>query len=141
MFIVVGCGLLAGAIIFAAKTKSFLRDALNARGSIISMCSKMDDDSTSYAPVFLFTASDGQTYTVSSNKFSSPPEFFAGEKVAVIYEKNHPEQARIDTFYQVWGVEEVLGIIGGAFVAMGIGISKYRGWRDRRGAPRLESVP
>jgi hypothetical protein len=69
---------------------------------------------------------------VASNNFSSPAEFTVGQDVTVLYERDRPEEARIDSFYQVWGMAEVLGIIGGVFVALGIGFLRYLDWRNRR---------
>jgi hypothetical protein len=132
MFVAVGCFLLALALVSAAQSELFLRRSVTAAGTVISMRAKEDDDSNSSAPTFSFKSCDGPSYTVASNNFSSPAEFTAGQAVTVLYERDRPEEARINSFYQVWGMAEVLGIIGGVFVALGTGFLKYLDWRNRR---------
>jgi hypothetical protein len=132
MFVAVGCCLLALALVSAGQTEMFLRRSVTAAGTVVSMRAKEDDDSNSSAPTLSFKSSDGHGYTVASNNFSSPAEFTVGQDVTVLYERDRPEEARIDSFYQVWGMAEVLGIIGGVFVALGIGFLRYLDWRNRR---------
>jgi hypothetical protein len=128
----VGFCMFAGGVVSAIQTELFLRSSASVTGTVVSLRSKVDDGDSSYAPVFSFTAGDGRSYTVASHNFSSPPDFSPGQSVAILYMKDRPEDARIDTFYQVWGMAEVLAIIAAAFVAMGTGFLLYRIRKDRR---------
>jgi hypothetical protein len=63
-----------------------------------------------YAPVFSFSAADGRTYTVTSNVSSYPSDFSVGVSVRVRYDPANPQNARIHTFNQTWGVAVNAGI-------------------------------
>ena len=93
----------------------FVHRSLASQGTVLRLRSKpnSDNDATVYAPVFTFNAIDGQSYTVASNNYSDPPEFSAGQSVKVLYERASPQEARIDSLWQVWAMEIVLGAIGG----------------------------
>jgi hypothetical protein len=130
----VGFCLFGGAVVSAIQTEVFLGKSVSVAGKVVSLRSKVDyDGSTTYAPVFSFTAGDGRSYTVSSNAFANPADFSPGQSVTVLYVKDLPAEVRIDTFYQVWGMAEVLAIIAAGFIAMGTGFLLYRHRRDRRG--------
>jgi hypothetical protein len=73
----------------------------------------------SYAPVFSFTAADGNTHTVTSDISSSPAGFDIGDSVKVRYDPASPQAARIHSFFQTWGVVVISGVAGVAFVSFG----------------------
>ena len=68
-----------------------------------------------YAPVFQFTASDGRTYTVSSDVYGRQSDVRYGERVRVLYWPNHAESARIDAFASLWTFPLVGGVVGAGF--------------------------
>ena len=80
---------------------------------IVSMLQtqSQEDGSVAYAPIFKFTAGDGRSYTVSSGVSSNPPAFYQGQRVQVRYEKDHPDGARIASFWQLWLFPVVFGIL------------------------------
>lgn len=71
---------------------------------------------TFLVPVVRFTASSGQEITFLGSTNTSPPwaDYRAGGKVAVIYDPQQPENARIDTFAEIWFAPLLLWIVGGA---------------------------
>lgn len=48
-----------------------------------------------------------------------------GESVAVLYLPNNPADARIDSFFQLWGASSIVGGIGTAFFAISLGMILY----------------
>ena len=121
--------LLAGPAILLIDAISFVRTALfvhaaaRTQGTIIGLSEYYErrtgrtrtSGTPSYAPVFRFTADDGQTYIVASNMFNNPPHFTIGQQVTVLYEKGLPTHANVDTFLQLWMPQLVLTIVGGGF--------------------------
>jgi hypothetical protein len=52
----------------------------------------------------------------STNKSLAPVfRFTAHNGMRVLYQDEHPENAHIDSFWQVWMPQFVLGIVGGGF--------------------------
>jgi len=134
LFLAAGCCLLVAGLVSAIDTARFLRRSTSAAGTIVRMRigHHSDTGSADYAPVFSFTASNGRGYSVESHNFSNPPEFSVGQNIKVLYDRDHPEHARIDTHWQIWAIEEVLGLVGGLFVASGVAFLIYLRRRDRR---------
>lgn len=68
-----------------------------------------------YFPVFRFSGSDGQAYMVRANSNASLVPLKIGDRVRVLYLKDHPETARIDSIPQLWMVQLILGFGGALF--------------------------
>jgi hypothetical protein len=112
------------AVVFV-RTSLFVHSAARTEGTVVGLTEfhdrtgrRRNTGRPSYAPVFRFTANDGETYTVVSNTYSSTARFAIGQQVMVLYEKGHPEHAKIDAFLQLWLPEMVLTIVGGAFCVL-----------------------
>jgi len=121
---IAGLVLLCVAAFLTYRTSHFIENSETAQGSVIALepvtstDSNSDTAQTTYAPVFSFQAADGKTYAVRSNSSSSPPAFAVNDEVTVLYDPNNPQKARIDTFWQVWGVPVLLGAMGAFFFAI-----------------------
>jgi hypothetical protein len=116
--LIIGLGL-------AIYTTLFLNSALRTTGEVVSLDERYDsqNQTTEYAPVFHFVAEHGKAYTVTSTTATHPAGFNQGDTVQVIYRKNNPEGATIDSFWQLWLGPVVLlfigvshGIIGGVLL-------------------------
>ena len=120
---------LAIALGFGIYTAWFLHSSAAATGTVISMRTVTDaqDNSITYAPVFTFAASDGNTYTVSSDVSSNPPGFEPRQQVNILYEKGHPTNAKIASFGQLWLLPLVFGILGTTATAVGYFLFRYSG--------------
>ena len=95
----------------------FIRSSLSVDGVIVAFHFIRHSRPTgkSRSPVFRFTTKDGRSFTVTSNVAQSPSPWQLGDPVPVLYQKEHPENAHIDSFAQLWAPQVVLGIVGGAF--------------------------
>jgi hypothetical protein len=93
---------------------------------------KEDGDSgrTHYAEVFRFAADNGQAYTVESNKYTAPAEFEVGQTVPVLYVSSEPQAARIETFWQLRGLETVTLLLGCSFPVLAV--VHLRGWQQEK---------
>jgi hypothetical protein len=99
----------------------FTHVALHATGTVIEMQQQVDKDGViAYAPTFSFVDVAGVQYTVSSGFFQSPPAFHIGDTVPILYLSSDPRAARIDSYWQVWGLPSLLAILGGFFLAVGL---------------------
>jgi len=95
----------------------FVRSSLSAEGDIVALRpgrpSRPSDKSR--RPVFRFTAKNGTSFTVTSNIAAHPSPWQPGDPVPVLYQPDRPENAYIDSFFQLWEPQVMLGTVGGAF--------------------------
>ena len=107
--------LLAVALTSAFRQAVFLRDAVRTDGTIINL--RCPEQSTRHGyqclPIFRFIAADGQTYMVESDTGGKFSDFRIGRPVHVLYLRDHPQTARIDSFRQLWVPTLIFGILGG----------------------------
>ena len=71
-----------------------------------------------YFPVVQFTAEDGRRREVKMSEGSDPPSHEVGDEVTVLYDPDHPLDARIQSFAGtafMWTLPVITGILGLAF--------------------------
>ncbi|MGB7324224.1 MAG: DUF3592 domain-containing protein [Rubripirellula sp.] len=108
MIPVLGICMLAGSVIFAVETCSFIYHAKSTIGTIIASEQRTTDDKqTQYRPTFSFEV-DGRRHMVTPAAFVSPSPGGVGDQVRVLYDERNPQRARIDTFAYTWAVPVVL---------------------------------
>ena len=133
---VVGGAFLLVAMVSCFYTMHFVQAAVRAEGMVTEMVSETGKDGDkSYAPTFRFHDASGAEYTVSSRMYQSPPEFQVGEAVKILYLPNNPKNARIDGFWQVWGLPVIMGMSGGLTLLIGVMVLLWPQWRDRKKSP------
>jgi hypothetical protein len=121
-FLIMGILFLAGSLISAHRTQSFLRQCVTAQGKVVALkpVHSSRNNSISYAPVFRFDVPGWHFATVVSHTSSRPPAFKVGEGVTVLYQPGHPEDAVIDSFGQLWLGDLVFGIAGAMSIGMAL---------------------
>jgi hypothetical protein len=136
------CALAVG-VGFAVNTSLFLLRSVAADGTIVRLDAVPDQEngSLNYAPVFAFTAQDGQTYTVRSGVASNPPEFTEGQAVSVLYIRTNPGGAKVASFLQLWFVALLCSGLGLFFSGPGYLLLRYERRHRRQAvsfAPRVQ---
>ena len=116
---------------FVIHTGWFIQNSTRTEGRIIALTPMIDSENqtTNYAPIFRFTANNGQTYTITASVASNPPGFDVGDPIKILYPKNEPENARIDSFGQLWFIPMVIAGIGlthGLIAAAFLGLVRRR---------------
>ncbi len=114
--------LLIGIAVFVwMRTRKFINEAQETKGTVIRMLSKRGSKGgTIYAPVFQFRTIDGRTIEVEESLYSKPPQFQEGQSVDILYDPQNPEKARVKKWMNLYFVPVVLGGMGGVFAGMGI---------------------
>ena len=114
--------LFIGASYFYFETKSFLSEAHTTEGSVIKLIrvptSRKGDDT--FTPVFLFKDQKGNRHRVESSTSSNPPAYSINEKVKIFYLENTPKEARIDSFFSLWGAATALILLSTINFSVGI---------------------
>lgn len=122
IFLAIGLGMLAGAGYWASRTQVFVDRAGAAPGKVIDLEQSRSSNSTTYYPVVKFKTKSGQERTFRSSSGSSPPSYSVGESVGVLYDESEPSDARIRSFFALWGGPVILGGLGSIFFLIGGGI-------------------
>lgn len=136
-FFVFGPCLLLAALISAWRTHLFLRGSESSLATVVQLKeihSLHRRAEVSYAPVFTFVARDGRTYTLTSDMATHPSAFKVGEDATAHYPAGHPEQARLDSFSQLWLFDLIEAIFGVIFTLLMLAVIFAR-----QGQPRVYS--
>jgi hypothetical protein len=126
VFVIVGMVMLATAGFLTFSTLRFLDRSVHVQGTITALVpithsndnQNSGNAQTTYAPQFSFTTTGGEAVTVTSHNSSNPAAFDVGESVSVLYDPGDAEQARIDSFWQLWAASIILGGIGTVFLGI-----------------------
>ena len=105
-------------------TLQFTHSALHTSGKVIAMHgSSSSKGGRTYAPKFRFRDAAGIERVVTSSIYQPRGAFQVGDTVPVLYLRDSPETARIDSFQQMWGAPTTVGqisivplLIGVAFI-------------------------
>jgi hypothetical protein len=143
IFLLVGLGLLGGAAFLVIDTRSDIARADTADGTVIDLIGERDSDGdTIYYPRVRYVTRSGNPVEFTGSVGSSPPAFDVGEPVAVLYDPAEPEEARIDSFFQLWFAALILGGIGLVFASIGGGGALAASQaRTRSAAPGARNPP
>lgn len=108
----IGALMLAGALGIQVARFSAEAQMTRTEGSIV--------DIEGGCPTVSFTTLDGTLGEYRSSTCSTPPAFAIGERVAVYYDSQDPERARIDSFTENWIGSLIVGGIGLIFLLIGL---------------------
>jgi hypothetical protein len=89
---------LTAAIFLYLHTQSFVQSASRTQGKVTKLVFSHRD----YFPVYTFKDSRGAKHSIQSLSGSSPAAYQIGDVVPVIYPRDNPDDAEIDTFLDVW---------------------------------------
>jgi hypothetical protein len=87
---------------------NFFSKGVEVQATVVRLESHSSSDSgTTYAPIFSYSV-DGQTYEVKSGTSSNPPLHERGDVVTLLYDPAHPQKARENSFWEMWGLPLIL---------------------------------
>jgi hypothetical protein len=75
---------------------------------------------TLYHPVVTFRDSHGAQQELFSSVGSFPPPYRVGDTAIVVYPSEHPEKAKLDRFFDVWGLTAIVGGVGAFWFVVGL---------------------
>jgi hypothetical protein len=108
-----------------AATRTFLAGAEHANGSVVELVQRTSTDSdgntnTYYYPVVEFTTAGGQAVRYQSSTGSSRTSQQVGDVVDMVYAPENPQNARINTFMDIWFLPAMLLGMGVIFALAGV---------------------
>lgn len=121
--VVLGIGFLLGAgaslVDELHKTQAFSR----AKGEVVDIQQNRttyDQNARIYSAVVVFKTDTGKEITFAQGSSTSHIGYQDGDVVDVLYDRNTPERAMIDSFWDRWGLTIILFAIGFPFFAIGM---------------------
>ena len=115
--------LVSGIAFFSAR--NFIRDSVVTTGTVVDLVledSMSDDMGPVYHPVVSFMTHDGETVEFKASYGSNPPRYSRGDEIKVRYDAYNPHKARLDSFFDLWGIPIIFGAIGFVIIDAGITI-------------------
>jgi len=120
-FLAVGLSLAVAAGICAAFVAQSNSSDSHADGTVVELVPSGGGSSPRYRARVEFATSAGTPVRFLSSISSNPPPAKLGEHVDVRYRPDNPHDATINTYWQVWFLPTLLGIIGAPFLLVGTG--------------------
>ena len=133
VFTLLGIAMLAAALFLYQGTRSFLAEAARTEGTVVNFLQTYADHGVTYAPVVHFVNRNNETIVVVSSTATNPPAYAKGEKVEVLYFPAKPQEARINSFFSLWGGPVILGAMGAIFCLIGAGVTLVPMLKKRQG--------
>lgn len=107
---------LVSAVSAALVAQSVSSKSHHAEGTVVDF----SRDGRGYDPVVEFALPGGRPIRFDGWVASNLSAWEIGEPVPVRYNPDNPQEAIIDTYWQVWFVPTILGIVGTPFLVLGI---------------------
>lgn len=102
------------------SARSFVNEGVTTQGRIVEMRTVSGNDGVMFSPVFAYEDGRGGRYLKESSTANYPAKYKPGDTVKVIYQPDDPIDAKIYSFFGIWGVAAIFLIIGGVFLFLGL---------------------
>jgi hypothetical protein len=125
VFLPVGLICLVIAAFCSISTANLIRTGECTQGKVIglnkTMSASADDgpDSFVYHCVVQFATKDNNQVTGQSKTGSYPANHQIGDSVRLYYEPSHPQDFKLDDYFEMWGIGTIFGGIGLIFAGLG----------------------
>ncbi|MDR3660453.1 MAG: DUF3592 domain-containing protein [Mycobacterium sp.] len=133
VFLTLGLSLAIAAGVCAAFVAHDFSTDNHADGTVVELVPSGHGSSPRYRARVEFTTSTGAQIRFLSSVSSNPPPAKLGEHVDIRYDPNDPHDATIDSYWQVWFLPTLLGIISAPFLLVGTGFGIASRTGRRRG--------
>lgn len=127
LFTIIGAIILLGTSFMYKNTRGFIDKSITSQATVIDLVYSRSSSSNSvmYTPVVQFTDGNGNEIEFLSSSSSNPPSYNVGEEIEVLYNQENPNEAKIKSYFSIWGGVTILGILGFIFFGVGGSIFLY----------------
>lgn len=133
VFLSLGLSLAVAAGVSAGFVAHDNSDDSHAEGTVIELVPSGRGSSPRYRARVEFTTAAGVPVRFLSSVSSNPPPAQVGEHVDIRYDAGNPHGAQINTYWQVWFLPTLLGIIAAPFLLVGTGFAVVSRASRKRG--------
>lgn len=123
VFLSLGISLAAAAGVAAAVTAQSNSADHHADGTVVELVPSGHGSNPRYRARVEFTTATGEHIRFLGSVSTSPPPAELGEHIDVLYDPANPHDATINSYWQVWFLPTLLGIIGAPFLLVGCGFA------------------
>lgn len=123
VFLSLGLSLAVAAGVCAGFVAHDNSDDSHAEGTVVELVPSGRGSSPRYRARVEFTTAAGTQVRFLSSVSSNPPPAQVGEHVDIRYDAGNPRDAQINTYWQVWFLPTLLGIIAAPFLLVGAGFA------------------
>jgi hypothetical protein len=120
IFFLVGLGLTASGISAIFRTRRRVAESAKAVGTVTGFGRRAGRRGWVYCPQVAFIDAGGRTVEFESEVGAQPPSFAVGQKVQIIYQKNNPQKAEIDSLTTLWLMPGCLVVMALVFMFLGL---------------------
>lgn len=134
IFLVVSVVLLVACGLTARNGRNFAASAERAEGTVVdlSRSSGKSQGDTVYYPVVSYRTAQGEEVEFISSWGSRPAPYRRGAKITVLYDAAEPQEARIESFFALWGASVITGGLATVFGLLGLMLRLFAGRAERR---------
>jgi hypothetical protein len=123
---------------FFIQTRGYVSSATRATGKVTEIEKEQRQKKTVVYPVFCFADSDGTMHTIHTRQTrvwsGGYGKYRVGDSVEVLYPAGRPEDARLNSLFQVWGWTIAFAGTGIFLVIVGV-VLWYGAWAFRHQRP------
>ena len=134
IFLLVSVVLLVACGLTARYSRNFAASAERAEGTVIdlSRSTGKSQGNSVYHPVVSYRTAQGEEIEFISSWGSRPAPYRRGAKVTVLYDAAEPQEARIESFFALWGASVITGGLAVVFGLLGLMLRLFGGRAERR---------
>lgn len=133
-FLIIGIGILIGSGIWFFRSQEFAQKAVEVQGRVIELVTETRETrekvgssrrsgrrtsrttiKTMYRPKVAFQTKEGKRIEFLSSVSSGSPKYQVNETVPVAYDPKNPYQAKINSWFALWGGPTILLVMGVVF--------------------------
>lgn len=100
---------------FYAQARNLVENGVHAQGTVVGSGGLMYHNTW---PIIAFTTASGRRVEFPRNRFEYG-RYPNGTRFGVLYDRNDPSNARVDSLLDVWGPALLFGTMGLVFIALG----------------------
>lgn len=122
LFFLLGLFILAAGGYYAFESLMLVQNGRESSGVVVGFHEQVSEDQqVRYAPIIEYQVGS-QTYRFASASYANSPAYAIGESLALRYDPERPDQARLDRFGTLWGLPLGLGAAGFLVLLVGAGM-------------------
>ncbi|WP_338762410.1 DUF3592 domain-containing protein [Bernardetia sp. ABR2-2B] len=103
------------------KVRSLLQTGTTTKALVIDEGEESGMDGYEYTPIFEYKDNENNTITFVSSTTSTNFKYSVGDSVDIIYFEDEPNSEKINSFFDLYGLAFVFGVLGIVFSVIGLG--------------------
>ncbi|MBO9338424.1 MAG: DUF3592 domain-containing protein [Chloroflexus sp.] len=119
-FTVIGLVLLFIGLFWLNATSERLKRMIDGTGTVVEVTRRRIGDDINYYPRIEFQTQTGETFQFESNTGGSSTSYRVGDQVPILYNPQMPQDATINSWYEIWLPPIVVTILSLSGLAPGI---------------------